>query len=390
MRDYLYGAENGWRSDRDILSLGKATMVEYTEQDKYWIWMASMPEVTPKAFYYILKQFGCAAAFYDAVSSGSSMLESVPQRIRDAAYAACSKQYLAETICLLNTKGIHAVTRLGDDYPTLLKEISFPPPVLYVKGSLEALGETISIVGTRGCSRHGYDIATEIAATLVENGVTVISGMARGIDTAAHKGALKAGGKTVAVLGCGVDVVYPQGNEALYHEIISSGAVVSELIAGTQPLAAYFPARNRIVTGMSRGTLIVESESKGGTAISANLAIAQKRDVFAVPGMGRLAQLPNELIKQGAVPVTCARDILEYYGRKAAKLPGNYETSNEQIKNQLDFLQSHIYNLLLKGDISVENIAAGAQAPQSEINAALTMMEISGLIKRLPGGKYGI
>jgi DNA processing protein len=120
------------------------------------------------------------------------------------------------------------------------------------------------------------------------------------------------------------------------------------------------------------------------------MTIAQKRDVFAVPGMPRMSELPNNLIKQGAVPVTCAEDILAHYGKITVKLPQNIGTTGEQFKNQLDFLQSHIYNLLLKGDISVENIAADAQAPQSEINAALTMMEMSGLIKRLPGGKYGI
>ena len=365
-------------------------MVEYTEQDKYWIWMASMPEVTPKAFYYILKQFGCAEAFFDAVEKGSEMPEAVSEKILSAAKAACSKQYLAEQICQLNAKGIHVVTRLNENYPTLLRQIAYPPPVLYVKGSLEHVGSTISIVGTRRCTRQGYDTAKEIAATLGESGMTVVSGMARGIDTAAHEGAIKAGGKTVAVRGCGADVIYPPENEELYREIIENGAVISELNPGTQPLATYFPARNRIVTGMSRGTLIVESEAKGGTAISANMAIAQKRDVFAVPGMSRMSELPNNLIKQGAVPITCAEDILAYYGKITVNSPRNIGTTGEQSKNQLDFLQSHIYNLLLKGDISVEGIANSSQFAQSEINSTLTIMEMSGLIKRLPGGKYGI
>ena len=365
-------------------------MEQYTEQDKYWIWMASMPEVTPKAFYYILKQFGCASAFFDAVSTESGALEAVPEKIANAAKEACSKQYLAEVVCQLNAKSVRAVTRLSDEYPALLTDIAYPPPVLYVKGSLCEIGEPISIVGTRNCTRQGYDIAEEIAASLGESGVTVVSGMARGIDTAAHKGAVKVDSKTVAVLGCGVDVIYPQQNEALYHSIIENGAVISELAPGTQPLATYFPARNRIVTGMSRGTLIVESESKGGTAISANMAIAQKRDVFAVPGMSMMAELPNLLIRQGAVPVTCADDILMHYGKITVNSPNNIRTTGEQLQNQLDFLQSHIYNLLLKGDISVEHIANSSQFVQSEINSALTIMEMSGLIKRLPGGKYGI
>lgn len=365
-------------------------MHQYVEQDKYWIWLASMPEVTPKTFYYILNQFGCALSFFDAVGSVSDKLEVMPEKVITAAKSTCSKQYIAELVCQLNAKGIHAVTRLSDSYPALLKNILYPPPVLYVKGSLDNTDDTFSIVGTRRPTRHGEDIAKKIASELGANGKTIVSGMAYGIDTAAHEGALKAGAKTIAVLGCGVDIVYPQKNEELYCSIISSGAVISELNSGTLPLSTNFPARNRIITGLSRGTLIVESEIKGGTAISANMAIAQKRDVFAVPGMSIMSALPNLLIKKGAVPATCANDILRFYGKKTLDFSHNNEISSEQLEIQLDFLQRHIYNLLLKGDMSVENIADSIEYSQSEINSTLTIMELSGFIKRLPGGKYGI
>ena len=287
---------------------------------------------------------------------------------------------------MLEEKGISALTRLDEQYPKLLASIKFPPPVLFVKGDLSGLGEMISIVGTRRPTRHAKTLTEKIAQELGEAGMTVVSGMAYGIDTCAHAGALKAQAETVAVLGCGVDIVYPKSNEHLYEQIVKSGAVISELLPGTQPLPTYFPARNRIVTGLSQGTLIVESEMKGGTAISAKMAISQSRDVFAVPGMSPMSELPNSLIKQGAVPVTSAQDILEFYGRNAK----NNVTSDEQSQIQLDFLQRRIYNLLLKGDLNVEKIAELAQSPLSEISSALTMMELSGIIKRLPGGRYGI
>ncbi len=361
-------------------------MTEYTQEQKYWIWMASLPETSPKYFYNILKVFGSAERFFDAVCSGSGLLSEVPEKLLDSAKSSASKQYLAETICLLKEKGICAVTRLDEGYPELLCSIKSPPPVLFFKGDIDALGEMISIVGTRRPTRQAKSLTEKIACGLGEAGITVVSGMAYGIDTCAHKGALAADAKTLAVLGCGVDVIYPKENEKLYEQIVQSGAVISELFPGTQPLPTYFPARNRIVTGLSKGTLIVESETKGGTAISAKMAVSAHRDVFAVPGISPMSELPNALIKQGAVPVTSAQDILDFYGMNAK----NNVTSDEQSQIQLDFLQRHIYNLLLKGDLNVEKIAELAQSPLSEISSALTMMELGGIVKRLPGGRYGV
>lgn len=361
-------------------------MTQIAEEKKYWVWMASMPEITPKAFYHILTLFGCAASFFNAVVKGSELLDEVPKKIVTAAKSAASKQYIAEILSEHNRKGITTVTRLCKDFPVLLAEIKFPPPVLFVKGSLENTENCVSIVGTRRPTRHAMSFTEKLAKELCEADFTVVSGMAYGIDAAAHRGALQAGGNTIAVLGCGVDVIYPRDNEDIYNETAQVGAVVSELPIGTQPLYTNFPARNRIVTGMSEGTIIVESELKGGTAISARLAVSQGRDVFAVPGMNRMSELPNMLIKKGAVPITSAEDILAYYGRNSE----NIETSHEQSQIQLDFLQRHIYNLLLKGDLSVESISDSIEYTPGEISASLTMMELSGLVKRLPGGKYGI
>ena len=348
--------------------------------------MASIAQITPKTFYNILKVFGSAQGFFDAVCTGSELLCDMPEKLCSAAKACAFAQYIAETVCMLEEKGIDVITRLDETYPKLLGSINFPPPVLFIKGNISSLGEMISIVGTRRPTRQASTLTEKIALELGESGITIVSGMAYGIDTCAHKGALKSNSKTVAVLGCGVDVIYPKTNEKLYYSIIESGAIVSELFPGTQPIATNFPARNRIVTGLSKGTLIVESEEKGGTAISAKMAVLQRRDVFAVPGISPMSELPNSLIKQGATPVTSASDILKFYGCNAK----NNGTSHEHSQIQLDFLQRDIYNLLLKGDLSVENIADNTEYSLCEVSAALTMMELGGLVKRLPGGKYGV
>ena len=363
----------------------------YSEEEKYWIAAACTGEVTPKLFYYIMQQYGCAAAFFDAVRCGSDTLEHLPKKAVDAARAACSDAYVAETVSGLVRHGIRAVTRLSDEYPPMLAAIDYPPPVLFVKGSLAELGEGISIVGTRRSSVRGFQTARNIAKGISAH-MTVVSGMALGIDTAAHKGAMDAGAPTVAVLGCGVDVIYPPENAYIYDYAAGCGAVVSELPPGTDPARQNFPARNRIVTGLSRAILVVESEMQGGTAISAVTAIGQGRDVFAVPGMPRFAMsaLSNTLIKQGAVPVTEASDILRFYGfiDRIFTKSDTSDTKNGHL--QLDFLQKQIYNLLQQADLGIDEIARRIDEPQSEINAALTMMELFGIISRLPGSKYGL
>ena len=360
-------------------------------EEKYWIVLASATEVTPKLFYNIIKQYGCAEAFADAVRMESSSLDTLPPNAVRAARAVLSDARIAEAVSELHVKGIRAVTRLNEEYPKALAEIQYPPPVLYVKGSLMELDNAISIVGTRRCSMRGFETARNIAKKLCSH-MTVVSGMASGIDTAAHRGVMDAGARTVAVLGCGVDIVYPPENAEIYHYAQEQGAVVSELPPGTQPLIQHFPARNRIVTGLSRGTLIVESEMQGGTAISAMMAIGQGRDVFAVPGAPHIpmSELSNTLIKQGATAVLEAADILDFYGLRPSEYAGHEAPIAKNKQLQLDFLQKQIYNLLKQGDMSTEDIACSIDQPQSEINTALTMMELFGIICRLPGSKYGL
>ena len=209
---------------------------------------------------------------------------------------------------------------LGDAvYPNILKEIFDPPMVLYYRGTLQPEADRAAIVGSRKFTPYGEGIAMEFGERLAAAGLTVVSGAARGIDTSAHKGALRSG-RTVAVLGCGVDVAYPSENRRLLHEIASSGgAVLSEYGPGTQPLPAFFPARNRIISGLSQGTLVVEAARRSGSLITAEMALAEGRDVFAIPGSiySGTSQGCNHLIQQGAKLVQTPADILEEYGLAA-------------------------------------------------------------------------
>ena len=220
--------------------------------------------------------------------------------------------------------GIRAITQASELYPRELKEIYAPPAVLFYRGELQPQARRLAIVGSRRLSRYGKSAAQEIARGLAAAGVTVVSGAARGIDTAAHQGALQEG-RTVAVLGCGVDVAYPAENRRLLEEIAATGgAVISEYPPGTRPNAPFFPARNRIISGLSAGTVVVEAAEKSGSLITAELALSEGRDVFAVPGSiySATSRGCNRLIQQGAKLVMSAEDVLsEYPWGKAEPAP---------------------------------------------------------------------
>lgn len=213
--------------------------------------------------------------------------------------------------------GARLVTMEDSDYPYILKEIFDPPMAIYVRGTLQSDAVRIGIVGARKFSGYGEALALDFGEKLAAAGLTVVSGAARGIDTRAHRGALKAkDGRTVAVLGCGIDVAYPAENRRLLEEIAERGAVISEYAPGAQPLPAFFPARNRIISGLSAGTLVVEAARRSGSLITAELALSEGREVYAVPGsvLSATSEGCHHLIQQGAKLVTRAQDILEDYG----------------------------------------------------------------------------
>lgn len=283
---------------------------------EHWLWLAHRPGCSALTADRLLLEFGSPEAVWEA---GRSQLRELGWLKQPAVDSLCSKRLenAQHTLEYCASKGIAVVTLADERYPDRLKNIPDPPPVLYVRGRLpdpEKL--TIGMVGTRNASEYGMRVARWLSANLAKSDCVIVSGMALGIDGMANRAALEHGGETIAVLGCGVDVCYPSEHEELMQRIIAHGAVVSEFQPGSAPNGHNFPVRNRIISGLSAGVVIVEAPKRSGALITADCALEQGRDVFAVPGNLHVknSEGTNDLIRQGAAAlVTCAQDILECY-----------------------------------------------------------------------------
>lgn len=294
----------------------------------------------------------------------------------------------------LINNGIGLLYKEENDYPELLRQIYDPPAVLYYKGNPAVLkNRSLAIVGARKASYYGLSTAEAIARDLSQAGLCIVSGMARGIDAAAHRGALIGSGLTAAVLGCGVDVVYPRENRKLMDEIIEKGIVLSEFPPGTSPVAGNFPQRNRIIAGLSEGIMVVEAAIKSGSLITADLALEQGRDVFAVPGQvtNPLSQGAHRLIKQGAILVESAVDVLEEIGLDDCLVTVDNNKWIEKPKNEVNSLtrdERRIYNITSDEPVSSEVIIQKSGNSAGEVLALLLSIEIKGLVTQLPGQLY--
>ncbi len=267
-----------------------------------WLELSLVPRVGATTFFKLIDAFGDPASVLKASPRALEETKSVNGAVA-AAVAQGQKEALDKSLRLIEEHEVTVVTFVDPAYPAVLKHIHDPPPLLYVKGSLApADRNAISVVGSRRATHYGKTVAGKLAGDLARMSITVVSGMAYGVDTAAHKGALEAGGRTIAVLGCGVDIVYPRPNSKLYERITESGAVISEFPMGTQPSPGNFPLRNRIVSGITLGTLVIEAPRKSGALITARLAMEQGREVFAVPGniFSPYGEGCHLLIKDGA------------------------------------------------------------------------------------------
>ncbi|MDF2612506.1 MAG: protecting protein DprA [Clostridia bacterium] len=305
-----------------------------------------------------------------------------------------SKEDLDEflkVIHLCNCQNIHIIDILDEKYPYYLKQIPDPPVVLFVKGNLDYLSApAIAIVGSRKCSEYGFDSAYKLASELAELGITIISGMACGIDEAAHKGALKSG-NTIAVMGTGINICYPNQNHNIYTLIPQKGCLISEYFLNTPPLPFQFPKRNRIISGMAMGILVVEADAKSGSLITADLALEYNREVFAVPGniTSRLSLGTNELIKNGAKCVTKAEDVIEelpYIIR--AWINNNRKNILKNNGHELAQDESIVYAYVSQNPIDLSELFKNTQLPYELVYPSLVKLEIKGLIKRLPGERY--
>jgi len=269
-------------------------------------------------------------------------------------------------------------------YPEILKEIHSPPFALYVMGEIQPKDETaIAVVGSRRCSDYGKSVTKEISSVLAKSGVTIISGLAYGIDSAAHQAALGAGGRTIAVIGSGLDKIYPAENQQLANRILNNGAIISEYPLGMPGLTQNFPARNRIISGLSQGVLIIEAGEKSGTIYTANFALEQNRQLYAIPGsiFNPLSAGPNSLIRAGAKPVLSANDILEDMG---------YQDVPAQKQTPEGDEETLIFEILQSGPKQIDEIAREAEQPVQEISQILSLMELKGKLNHLGGMVYAL
>jgi DNA processing protein len=281
------------------------------------------------------------------------------------------------------------VTTLWDDsYPNILHHLPDPPALLYVCGELPSEFPAIGIVGARRPNHVGRVFAEQISEKLAHAGVTTISGLARGIDTAAHKGTLAGGGKTIAVLGCGIDRIYPSENKELFWQITKQGAIISEYPPGTEPLPGHFPGRNRIISGLSKAVLVVEAAEKSGSLITAEFALEQGKEVMAVPGGidRKTSYGTNLLIKQGAHPVTNVAEILEILGHTPPT-----EALTERHTPEGTSLDKPASNVLAFLDLTPrhsDELARHSGLTAIELSAILLQLELQGLAEKLPGGRF--
>jgi len=281
------------------------------------------------------------------------------------------------------------VTFWDREFPENLKKIYDPPVFLFVRGELSDLDRySVAIVGTRNPTTYGKHVAEKFAAELAEQGITVVSGLARGIDTIAHATTVRSGGRTIAVLGSGVDVIYPSENRRLSEQILVNGAIVSEYYMGAKPDAVNFPRRNRIISGNSLGTIIVETDLNGGAMITATTALDQNREVFAVPGMisAKTSRGTNKLIKEGrAKLVSDMSDVIEELRYKLKPILKDQPKS--QPKMQLSIFEQKIHDALSDEPIHVDALADRCKMPTSDVLVQLLGLELKGVVKQLPG-KY--
>lgn len=352
---------------------------------KYWVGFNIVRGIGPAKVRALLDHFRDLRLAWEATAD-ELRAAGLDSRALQSLLTERAKLDLDAEMARLEKAGVQVVTWQSSDYPESLRNIYHPPPVLYLRGSLSPADEwAVSVVGTRRATVYGKEAARHIAGELTRAGVTVISGLARGIDTAAHQAALDAGGRTVAVLGSGVDVAYPTENRRLMQRIVEHGAVLSEYSLGTPPEGSNFPPRNRIISGLSLGVVIVEAGERSGALITADYAAEQGRDVFAVPGnmFNRTFRGCNRLIQQGAKLVLGVEDILEEL---------NLTMVAQQLELQAVVPENETESLLLgflsSEPLHVDEMVRRAALPISEVSSTLALMELKGMIRQVGGMNY--
>jgi DNA processing protein len=352
---------------------------------RYWIGFNLVKGIGPAKVRRLLDYFGDLESAWSA-APGELRAAGLDRRSIESLLAARAGIDLDLALKRVEQAGVQVLTWESPDYPRNLLSIPQPPPALYVQGQLTPADEwAVAMVGTRRATAYGREVARELGWSLAASGVTVVSGLARGIDAAAHRAALEAGGRTIAVLGCGLDHIYPPEHQALAEAIIATGALVSDYPLGEPPEAGNFPPRNRIISGLSKGVVIVEAGESSGALITADYAAEQGRDVFAVPGsiLQRSCRGTNRLIQQGAKPVLDATDILEELNLALVA-----ERAEARQVFPADETEQRLLACLSAEPVHVDELGARVGLPIARVSGALALMELKGLVRQVGGMNY--
>lgn len=351
----------------------------------FWVGFSKAPGIGPARLRILLDYYGDIKAAWQA-NPGELRAIGLDKRSVESLVKTRETVDLEAELIKLERLKVSVLTWESADYPKLLKNISDPPAVLYVRGQLIPQDEwALAVVGTRSATTYGKECTRILVSGLVKNGITVVSGLAYGIDTEAHQTAVKSGGRTIAVLGSGVDIIYPAENKKLSQDITDNGAIVSEYPLGAKPESGNFPRRNRIISGLSLGVLFVEGSLQSGARITTDLALEQGREVLAVPGsiLHKAGSGPNYLIQQGAKLVTSITDILEELNLTMVAQHTEARTIIPDNETEAILLKQ-----LSSEPVHVDELGRSTGLSASDVAGALIMMELKGMVRQVGGMNY--
>ncbi len=354
-----------------------------------WLALKSVPGIGNLIFRRLVERFASPQAVFSANDASLLTVQGVTARLVDAIRRQRPTDAIERELDAVRKNGYALIPLTDRRYPPLLLQIPDPPPYLYVYGSLPAEGLAIAVVGSRNATDYGITATRRLCMDLAGKGVTIVSGMARGVDTAAHSGAIAGGGITVAVLGTGLHRIYPRENQHLFHQIAENGAVVSELSLDSGPDAHHFPARNRIISGMCHGTVVVEATGRSGSLITARLAAEQNREVFAVPGNIHSFKSvgTHSLIKQGAKLVVHAGDVLEEFGPIQPRDQGAVPDRQPTIVPLTDE-EAMVIDILEADPVHIDRLARRLTLAAGRMSGLLLQLELKGLVVQSPGKQF--
>ncbi|HPD47627.1 MAG TPA: DNA-processing protein DprA [Anaerohalosphaeraceae bacterium] len=376
---------------------------EHSPDIEKWLTLIRADGVGPTTFARLLKHFGSLDAALEASVAELAKVKGIGTRTAERIKTSLGAFDVRKELALAEKHGVYLIHAADKRYPPPLRAIYDPPPVLYVKGTLQRSDSlAVAIVGSRRCSTYGAEQAGRFAHLLASAGFTIVSGMARGIDTAAHRGALTAKGRTIAVQGCGLANIFPAENAELFKKITENGACISELPLSYEPLSENFPSRNRIIAGLCMAVLVVEASERSGALITAQAALDNNREVMAVPGKidSPLSIGSHRLIKQGARLVDSIEDIMETLGRIGDGLKDHALSAAASAESKIDMPlfdavrlnlsaeERSVYDTLDGEPRHVDEIIAQTTLAAGAVNSALVSLRLKGLIRQLPGSLF--